>query len=1727
MALESQVFKIKGMQQDTTESLFSGEFAFENMNMSITSQGGNTLLSVSTEQGNTPVNLRDENEDIDFRLEGVPLGYGLINDILIIFTKGEQYDFIYKITSTDADIKGKELFKGSLNFDLAHPIETVSFYENENIQKIYWVDGLNQARLINISGNSFNNNSFDFVQTLGLNEKITITKRTDTNGMFPSGIIQYAFTYLNDYGQESNVFYTSPLYNTSLSTRGGTPEERIGNTFDIKLEKLDITCKSVRVYSIVRTSIDSTPTIRNVIDVDISSQTVVTTTSHQEIQPFISDGVDDFLLAVNTSRVVINSSSPSGPYEYFEVPSSATYIKRSGYSNKVPIYIDLVTNKIYENIAPPRLNIGQYPIVNLVAGDELYFPRGSSSSGVIEDGVTINGLPLAVNYTEPITIYYPTGPVQGENYYYKYIVTMDGTTVSYDAASNRQSLHIPTNAEPETVTIYPEYDVIPLGENIDKANEHSTANPFICTLVDFGYRDPNTAYPNDSWMTQLYVYLNTTNPPDIGIKISKVPYSSSTNPKPIFNIPAGTILMFKKGYTSPYININGVSKAEEYVDGIFRYEVKYDGTYATYDAISGVYTMYIPKGPTITGQGTIITVVDSTTTTESIEQTVIDNNTLGSTVDPTSLLYVGGEPLVPQTITQKDNTLFLGNIKLLRLPAGSKDLLRGGTITFDRKSIPLEFINYNNDSTLYSYKSNSLKFNGLHNKFESFKTLKSKEWYRFGVQFQHESGIWSEAIYINDAKNNLIPEIASLPIPTEGEDYGYSSANLVAKGIKAKYTLNSIQPFLDKGYKRVRGVIVYPTANDRAILAQGVLNPTLYNLSDRIAHVPDVISSWYFRPLKMGSSSTLVSDGEYLENRHNYSLPKYTHRNCEIQECTYDDTYPGPPAGSDSTTINNFRNYHGNQFYIDSSIVTMHSPDIEFGDEFGNISTENLKLRIIGFTPLRGFKSKVSLTYTGSTYNTSALGFVPFKIENSDLYDKDGGKVLASALMFSDKNPNNNSTELYAIFPWHSSNSLNADTSRTYAKLEHKRMSNLRYSRSNIYLPNTATNDYNNKIDAVINMNIGKVKIFNSNEITTLKLDKPNNSNLSELYYQGNVDKIISANDFKTSYYVVKSSDGTNAGTYTTASVGGTPKTDPIRIQFKSTPHAVFSLDWNSLGQQVILPGLVHNRNSTYAVTSPNTPLWASSSFGTYQKLVTIDKVDYLELSGMWLAELYRDDADVVNRFGGTSQAALESNNWMPCGEPVSLIDNDGNALDSVTVEYTEGDTYIQRYDCLKTYGDINNEQSMVEILSFLCETRINLDARTDNNRGLEDNRLMSPSNFNIINPVYNQKNSYFPVNVIDYDKFTLDNFPNTVTWTKSKIAGDIVDTWTNITLASVLDLDGVYGPITSLNNFGNEVIAFQNTAISNILFNSRVQVNASDGVPIEIANNYKVDGKRYISTKVGTTNKWSIKDSLYGLYFIDNLSKGIYLYNGKLDNLTDKLGFHSWAINNLSNQAPYSIFNDNFTTHVDNINDKIYFINNETCLVYSEQLQQFTSFMNYEGTHFMMNAFNKFLSLRQAFNVSYEDRNYFNIWEQGVGQYNKYFGVIKPSWITILANDKAQKEKIFNTLDVRADAFNNNILTAEVPFNTLTAWNEYQNGSISLTQGWNKASSFKQKFRIWRANIPGSSIVNSNLRPSNSNRFSIRQDRMRNPWLYIKLESNGLNGYQTVLQDITVNYSI
>lgn len=72
--------------------------------------------------------------------------------------------------------------------------------------------------------------------------------------------------------------------------------------------------------------------------------------------------------------------------------------------------------------------------------------------------------------------------------------------------------------------------------------------------------------------------------------------------------------------------------------------------------------------------------------------------------------------------------------------------------------------------------------------------------------------------------------------------------------------------------------------------------------------------------------------------------------------------------------------------------------------------------------------------------------------------------------------------------------------------------------------------------------------------------------------------------------------------------------------------------------------------------------------------------VTSLGVDRLYLAELYREpNAD--SDFGGTTDFALKENLWIPVGDPVPLPDNS-----KIIVDFIYGDTWYQRYDCLKTY---------------------------------------------------------------------------------------------------------------------------------------------------------------------------------------------------------------------------------------------------------------------------------------------------------------------------------------------------------------------------------------------------------------------------------------------------------
>ena len=127
-------FRNRGMRQDESISKASDEFAFKNINVRITAVNDNTLFSVTNEKGVSNIEIVDDN-NIQSEILGAYIGKCIIDKYLILFTKQDGNDRIYRCYIEGNKLVINEIANGGFNF--SKPVETVGSYERDDIIKVY------------------------------------------------------------------------------------------------------------------------------------------------------------------------------------------------------------------------------------------------------------------------------------------------------------------------------------------------------------------------------------------------------------------------------------------------------------------------------------------------------------------------------------------------------------------------------------------------------------------------------------------------------------------------------------------------------------------------------------------------------------------------------------------------------------------------------------------------------------------------------------------------------------------------------------------------------------------------------------------------------------------------------------------------------------------------------------------------------------------------------------------------------------------------------------------------------------------------------------------------------------------------------------------------------------------------------------------------------------------------------------------------------------------------------------------------------------------------------------------------------------------------------------------------------------------------------------------------------------------------------------------------------
>ena len=499
------------------------------------------------------------------------------------------------------------------------------------------------------------------------------------------------------------------------------------------------------------------------------------------------------------------------------------------------------------------------------------------------------------------------------------------------------------------------------------------------------------------------------------------------------------------------------------------------------------------------------------------------------------------------------------------------------------------------------------------------------------------------------------------------------------------------------------------------------------------------------------------------------------------------------------------------------------------------------------------------------------------------------------------------------------------------------------------------------------------------------------------------------------------------------------------------------------------------------------------------------DKLAWQEPSSyLFLGELVRKDFDYNSWYNGNTDYALQQLTWNVCSAITPISDN---------IENTWGDTYYQRWECLKTYPYTEQEvNSNVEVLSFMLESHTNLDGRSDINRGVNNLLNLRPSNTNLFNPVYNQQDNFFSYKILD-EKFDKNIFENQVVWSLSKSNLDNIDKWTDIHAVNNLQLDGKLGSINKIINMNDTLLAFQDNGISTIDYNLKSALTTYEGVPLQMGNTGKVTGYTKVTSDIGCHNKWAICLTDSGLFFIDSYRKALYMMSSNTApaNVSQESYFSTWFKDNINTNIWDPLYNKTaYRLNYDESTQDLYIINEDTCLLYNIKLKTFTSFMDYTNTPLIINNKGKSLAFQQTVDEeSLLKDPKINMWSLFEGHYNNIYGQNREYSIEYRLNPSPYTDNMFTNYQYVADwvtpsyksndpcqftgAFNSRF----DHFTTVEAWNEYQHGILNADTSRIGAYPAKTKFRIWRGDIPRNGDT--------LNKRILKGDRMRNPWIHLK----------------------
>lgn len=410
---------VKGMNTDLENSMVSQGMYKSATNLRLGNQvstSSGNIGALENVQGNKLV----ANNEL---ISGTILGQVNVRDYIVLFVKHDTHDAIYRLllnfagdSITEFEIVYSDLESTSkLNFNLNNKIIAIGRHETSELSKVYWVDGLNPIRYMDLNKDyltvPIEASIFEIVPPYNLSAPVAA--EIIEGGNYTSGVVQYSYQLYTKNG--ANTAY-SPLSNlvklaeASQFVEGGSEKgDSVNKSVRVTIPSYgyDSRYERIRIVAVHYNALNSIPTI-NVVGEYLNTQNfsfidtcnILNTLTLEEFTSFAEalyvpktiESKNNYLFAANIEEVTFNSVAIDN------WDARAYRFKSSNYS-RIKLSDLIIVNGEYVLFNKP-LVIRSVPMSGITSASEwqdLWFYDGNKIYIVVPIDLSNGAVPNIIN----------------------------------------------------------------------------------------------------------------------------------------------------------------------------------------------------------------------------------------------------------------------------------------------------------------------------------------------------------------------------------------------------------------------------------------------------------------------------------------------------------------------------------------------------------------------------------------------------------------------------------------------------------------------------------------------------------------------------------------------------------------------------------------------------------------------------------------------------------------------------------------------------------------------------------------------------------------------------------------------------------------------------------------------------------------------------------------------------------------------------------------------------------------------------------------------------------------------------------------------------------------------------------------------------------------------------------------------------------------------------------